>query len=235
MKNILLLITLLASSALWAGEIYTANYDLYWGGMKIGTAERKLSKIGNTYSFSSVAKPQGLAKLLTKGLVETSKFKIYGKQLKSLEYFYDQRGKKNRKVKHQYKWSSKSLNITQPKYVKVNNIGANTVDLLSFQHLISMGLINGKRSFVGDVYKKSAKPDTYTLKARGVETVTTPAGKFKALKVTRTGSADKSFSLWCAKEFNYVPVKIEYATRKGDLARMMLTKIKFASNKFVSN
>lgn len=221
---------LIVSSGLWAGEIYTASYDLYWGGMKIGTAERKLSKVGNTYNLSSIAKPQGLAKLFTKGLVETSKFTMNDGKLKSLEYFYEQRGKKSRTVKHQYQWQSHALNITQPKNVKVSNISDQTVDLLSFQHLISLGLAKGQKSFVGDIYKKSAEPDTYTLQTRGTETIKVPAGQYLTTKVSRVGSKDKSFSLWCAKELEYVPVKIEYTTRKGDLARMLLTGIKLGSN-----
>jgi len=214
------------SVSTWAKDIYTANYELYWGSMKVGTVERKLSQNGDTYNLSSIAKPQGLAKLFSKGIVEKSRFRLNGGKVLSLEYYYEQRGKEDRTIKHRYQWSTNALNIDKPQKMTVNNIAANTIDLLSFQHLVSMGLASGKTDFSGSVYKKSTEPDLYTLKVKGKEKVDTPAGKLVATRIGRTNAKGKNFNLWCAESLSYLPVKIEYTTRKGDLARMLLTKVK---------
>jgi len=225
MKQLLLVWLLLVSNSLLAKEVFTANYDLYWGGMKVGAVTRKLVQNGNTYSFSSVAKPYGLAKLFVKSIVEKSRFHTKGNEFLPLAYFYEQRGRKNRTIKHRYQWGSKTLYIDKPNKLRVKNMAANAIDLLSFQYFISKGLAGGKGSFVRSVYRKSKDPSVYTLIVRGKESVKTPAGKYNATKVVRMNAKGHSFKAWCAEKLGFIPVKIEYTTKKGQLTKMILTKI----------
>jgi thiol-disulfide isomerase/thioredoxin len=207
-----------------AEVVFDATYDLYWGNKKIGAVQRVLQQQNGVYTFTSNARPKGLARLVTKGINETSVFQLRGEQIVPMSYKFEQRGKESRTIQHHYYWDNRTLQAVQPDQVTVKGIKNDAMDILNFQYYIMRGLSQGKKTFTMTMYKKPRDPDNYTLATQGQERVSVKAGTFDTVRVARVGG-DKRFNLWCAPALRYLPVLINLVDKKDKEFTMKLVRV----------
>lgn len=135
-----------------------------------------------------------------------------GKYRSDKETIYDQ-------VKHQGLYKGKKIDI--PFYVQDS--------LSSFYYLRTQDLKEGN-SVIMDV-NDDGKNYSVEAKVIGIEKVTTPSGKFKALKTEvvwkREGKVSEENSrVWLSNDERKVPLKIERQIKTGTIT-MLLEKVKY--------
>lgn len=195
---------------------FTAVYTVKKGSFTIGETKRTLTAKGeNSYLFESVTRPMGLAKLLTNGQVierSTWRFNPQGQQ-QPLEYtFFNNSEKKKRNVRLNFNWDKQTVTNTINGEPWKMPLVDGAQDKLLYQLLLMRELARGKTKFSYPV-ADGGKLKTYTLKILGTENIRTPLGRFETVRVLRVHGKRKT-TLWCAKQLNYLPVRIEQ--RKGD-------------------
>ena len=226
MKLIMVVLLLVTSVSYSKTEIlFEANYNLKWGMMTIGKVKRSLTKDNDTYIFESVATPQKLARLFTKGIFEKSVFKFNKNEIVPISYEFKQTGRTKKFITHNFK--NGVLTISKPKKLVVKSILPNTVDYLSTQVVLMNGLAKGQKDFSLAMYEDSAKPDIYKLSKKAKVKMKVKAGSFDTILIEKTNDLKKGkFVLWCAPKLNYIPVKIMLTNKLGNVFTMELLSIK---------
>jgi hypothetical protein len=135
-----------------------------------------------------------------------------GKYRSNKETIYDQK-------KHQALYEGKKIDI--PVYVQ---------DSLSSVYYLRTQELNKGDSLIIDA-NDDGKNYLVEVKVMGIEKVTTPAGKYKALKIEvvwkRKGKVHvESSQMWLSNDQRKIPVKIEKQSKMGKIT-MLLKKAKF--------
>lgn len=183
---------------------YRAHYNIAYKGIN-SVLKRSLKQTNSVYweLNNSIS-------LLLFGSTEQAIFKIQNDQIIPLAYKFDNdlNNKKNSKLT--FNWRNSTVTETKR---KLNlTISPETRDVLSFQLQLRLDLLHSGDNFTDKTYtlidKKRLKE--YTVKFIGEETLTTPAGKFNAVKIEqrRVGKSDFTH-IWLAKNMDYFLVKIE--------------------------
>lgn len=200
---------------------FNVTYKLYTHGIEAGITSRSLTKTGltNEYEYLSETRTTGLAALFKKlHVVEKSLFRLGTDALIPLTYSYQRQGDEPENESMKFDWDKMQL-------IKVFNGSTNTVsipedlsaplDKLLYQYALMFDLNNGR---IPDKYTVMDKRriKTYDISFLGEEVVETPLGAFNTYKILRArNNKDKQTYLWCAKDLDYLPVKLdEY--KKGE-------------------
>ena len=189
-------------------ESFTATYALTKGPLTLANMKRRLYKNerGN-YVYESYSEPVGYARWFTDNtLLEKTEWTYHQQQLRPIEYSYDRKGsKKQRHVKLSFNWDK--MRVTND----INNdpwsmkITDGTLDKLLYHLALMHDLANGKELFDYQV-ADGGSLKSYSFSNLGEETLRTKLGSFNTIKLIRPGKRDTI--LWCAKELNYLPIKL---------------------------
>lgn len=188
---------------------FYAEYKVTKGIMSVGTTHRKLEDKGNGYYFfESVTKPDGIAKLFTSGkVVERSYWRLLGDKLVPQEYEYNNSSDKKRNVKVSFDWDNNKVTNTVNGDPWSMDVEEETLDKLIFQLAVMYDLSQGATLLMYQV-ADGGKTKTYNIEIVGEERVVTELGTFNTIKVVRTNN-NRTTTMWCAKELQYLPAKIE--------------------------
>jgi hypothetical protein len=90
-----------------------------------------------------------------------------------------------------------------------------TLDELIYVEALRQKLAAGATSMVVPaLYGSGGELREYHLQTLGEEEISTPAGRFRTIKVQRTQTGGKyTVTLWCAPDLDYFPVRIDRAKR----------------------
>jgi hypothetical protein len=139
-------------------------------------------------------------------------------------------GKKEKDLQLKFDWSHMLVNIDDKKHPWQLKVEANTLDKLVYQISLMRDLQSQQKQFVyliADV----GKLKTYHINILAEETITTPLGKIKTIRLTRERNKpkDRQTTLWCAPELHYLPVKLEHI-EDGTRFTAMLKSLKGIDN-----
>jgi hypothetical protein len=210
---ICLLGCVLAVPAVQAASLpsFDAGFRIMNGSLRLGTNEVSLT-VGESgdYRYESHTWPSSwISWLLKQDLRELSRGVLDHTGIRPLHYDYRRtgsRGTRNAELTFDWKNSTVVNDVADSKWQM--SIPAGTLDKLSTQLGIMMELQNGVTEKTFDV-ADGGKLKQYAFEIMGTETVDLPAGRFKAVKLRRTGvSADQPTYIWCAPELHYLPVRI---------------------------
>jgi len=206
---------------------FTAEYKLSLMTVHIGTATRQL-KIGDKQlTYHSVARPEGLAKMFVSDIItETSHMNYQNGIITPRDYRYVQTGGDEEKNEQaSFDWKNKTLKLSREN--KSFPLLQNSYDVLSFQLALMRELQQQHKSFVFHV-ADHRNFHTFNAKVVSEEMITTPAGKFKVIKVDAFDpDSGKRFVFWCAPKLDYLPVRVEYTKKKdGDVSALELKSLK---------
>ncbi|AMN49022.1 DUF3108 domain-containing protein [Psychrobacter sp. P2G3] len=185
-----------------------------------GTANRTLSKSGDTWKYNVKARVAGVA-----SASQNSAFTINGNNVSptqaSTTYKLLGIGRthkldfnpSSKKVASNYKGKTTTMNMAQQAF-----------DDLSLEVQIRQDLLNGK--FSGNYYMaKKDKVEKTPFKKSGNTKITVPAGTFDTVRVDRVHDDNsRSTSFWLAPSLDYLPVKVSQIN-DGKKMDLELTKV----------
>lgn len=202
---------------------FTVGYDLYHNGMYVGKTKRQLSTENKFLTFTSVAETAGLAAIFFDVTVtEKSKLRFKDKRLSFFSYSYNE--KDNDKNKGYQLRLDKSQQFYNSYKKELYPVTSNLHDTLGFTVAIMHDLQTGKREIKYSIAeKKNLK--TYILKLIKKENIQTSNGAISTLKMEHYDPQTKHrFTLWCAENMGFLPIKILKVNHKGDENLLNLTQ-----------
>ena len=229
-KNLVASFLLLFGSNLLIGhsvsalEPFKVTYNIHKGPLKVGSISRSLRiEDDGQYTFISRMESSGFAKFLSGSLLlETSKGRIIkdkiipysyrretDKQDKNYELNFD---RKNNLVKR--------IDVAEG-YEEI--LKEDTFDKLSYQAQMMMDLSSTFNENLKYAIASQKKIVTYDVILIKEKKISTPMGKLKTLVINRKDpNSSKETTVYCAKELDWLPVRIEHTDKKG---RSMAAKI----------
>lgn len=202
---------------------FSVSYDLYHNGFYVGKSNRRLTTENKLLTFSSTAKTEGFAALFIDITVtEVSKLRLKNNQLNFFSYTYNEKNSDDNEgyqlhldKKHQFYNSS-----TKQHYPVTKNLH----DTLGFTVAIMSELQAGKREIKYHIAEKD-ELKTYTLKLVNKEKLVSNEGDISTLKMEHFNPQTKErFTLWCAEDLGFLPIKIQSTNSKGDENLLNLTR-----------
>lgn len=188
---------------------FKVEYSLKRNGQTLGRVTDTFTREGTRYRIESEAKAEGLTALLVKGpLRMTSEGEISAGGLKPQKFERVRNGKTSSAT---FDWSAARVTITENGSNTDEPLAAGTQDRLSaiYQFMFAPP----KRAVTPMPMTSGKKPVDYVFERGKRERLTTPAGSFNTLKLTRqratADSDDDGVELWLAPTRNHLPVRIK--------------------------
>lgn len=230
MKPVVVGLLLLWSCSLYAVDDFpppfTAKYDLYAKGIKVGEGTRKLFSVSKgKLRFESIGETSGLIGFFRKiRLEEWTEFTHTAAKIRPLEYIYNQTGKKTRYSHIEFDWTKNiAINLHKGKTMKIP-LEEGTLDKLLYQVVLMRDLKQGKRQLEYKIADKG-KIRVYQPAFVGTERIKTGRGELETHRYERTSSNKKRrTTFWCAPSLHYLPVQVEHVD-DGDVFKMVLQSV----------
>ncbi|MGH8601173.1 MAG: DUF3108 domain-containing protein, partial [Burkholderiales bacterium] len=196
------------------------TYDLYLGSDRflVGRTIQDWNVNGNRYQLTSVAHTVGLAALVRYRLSYTSHGTVtpHGLQPQSFD-FVRERHSEIEQAHAQFDWKRMTITLSTPDNRRTIPLKPGAQDLMSFAWqlaqmplkpgMIHMPITNGKNL------------DDYALRVGAHETVKTPLGDIDTIPVRQVPTpGEESLEVWLAPQYRYLPVKVQFFGRDGDLS-----------------
>jgi hypothetical protein len=183
---------------------YQAKYKISSNSLTT-TATRSLSKQGNNWLLKQHAK------LVFIRVSEESVIEDSDDGLRPLHYEYSNNMSSRQDQNIDFHWTTQSA--TDKKYRKPwsSKISADTFDQLGAQLKMREALMYDRLGGeISQTVVNRGKHKTYTIKKLGEETIDSPAGKLRTVKLLRSrpGSSSET-TVWLAKDWNYLIVRLE--------------------------
>jgi len=198
-------------------ESFSTSYSVRLNGLRIGETVRRLQRVGgNLFRFESITRPTGVAAWFRDDHVsEESTWSLSGADIRPMHYTYDRKGNdKENHVEIRFDWPNRTIYNTAEGHTWSMELPGNVLDKLLYQIAMMRDLKTPGRELHYAVADGGVVKD-YRFRVGGEEFVDTPLGRLKSLKIERLRDDDKRTTvLWCASEFDYLPVRIEH-TKKG--------------------
>jgi len=222
----LLLATALSVSAVTASAVelqpYQARYSLDWasGVSFSGDAVRSLRREGDNWLLETNASA------MFASLAESSRFSL-SPHIQPQQYNFKRKvlGKK-RKAQLDFDWQQQQVtnNVNNEPWTMA--IAPGVLDKLSVQLQLRLDLKSGKTRFEYQV-ADGGKLKAYRFKVDGNESITTPAGTFDAVKVSRDRGSDSKRKtwIWFAPALDYMIVKIHQIEKSNKEYKLVLKEV----------
>lgn len=211
MNRWLVLALLLATTPLHAAAppeppLFSAHYAVHANGLKIGEMKRTLQAVGpNRYTLVTDVYTTGIV-----ALFKADRFRERSEWLQDergyhpVEYFSRYTGRSKDVVERlSFDWTRGLVVSLRDGKEKKVPVSAGVLDKLMYQAVLRDDLARGETVLHYQVADRG-KVEDYEFQVLGREKVVTPMGTVNAVKV-RKGTT----TLWCAVEWDYLPVKLE--------------------------
>ena len=213
----------------WLPQRLEARYEVTaeaFGGAGVGETRWVWSRPSpNALVFESVTEPSGLYSLVKSDVIrERSHIDVTTGEFRPRRYEYRRTGgKRDRIVEIDFDWQADRMTNTAKGQTRLMDIGPQTQDKLSYLLLVMRDL-RGQPRELSYAIASGGKLETYRLSVEGQESIQTPAGKFKTIRVQRLDQKKRSTTLWFTPALAYLPVKIAHQDRDG-LIEVTLTSV----------
>lgn len=204
------------------------GYTLIKGeqGLVVGRMTHDWEAADGQYTVTSLARATGLFSLFVPGtLIQVSRGELVAEGLKP-QLFWIQRGQSgNRTETASFDWGAGSLRFGRPGEEKTVPLPAGAQDVLSVLYqlaytaphtgVLELAVTNGR------------KFDHYRYRVAGEETLDTPLGPLVTERLERVRSpGEDGLELWLARDYRYLPVKLRFIDRKGEVAEQLVEEIR---------
>ncbi|MGA4637150.1 DUF3108 domain-containing protein [Pseudomonas solani] len=223
MRRALLLLLALFTLPVTAAELkpFEASYTADWKTMPIsGTAGRSLKKLDDgrwQLDFE--------ASMLVASLTETSVFRLENNAFLPQTYRFSRSGLgKSKQIELDFDWSQKQvIGSDRGNQVRVP-LNRGLVDKSTYQLVLQHDVAAGKKSMSYQVIDGD-EVETYDFRVLGEEKVETKAGTVDAIKVERVRDptqSNRKTTLWFAKDWGYLLVRLNQVEKDGKEYQIML-------------
>lgn len=189
---------------------YTADYEVIRNGKTLGSNRTELVRDGDGWRFSAQIKGEhGMAALLGVEITQNARLRWNDGLPQPLESQYRQRAAfGDRDIDTRYDWSAGRYRLVDRKGEHVHPLPADATDRYISGLAIAAKLKSGATDFSFAV----AYPDgirQWRFRVAGEDTVQTPAGAIRAVKVERVrDDDDRQTTTWHSPEHDYVAVRL---------------------------
>ncbi|HEX9583886.1 MAG TPA: DUF3108 domain-containing protein [Gammaproteobacteria bacterium] len=215
-----------AASPAGLPEPFIARFSLSAHGAKIGETEWSVRALTTgLYAYESRSNAAGVLALISdEEIVERSEWRFDEGLLRPVYYSYKRSGgKKDRNISVAFDWQNMQARNTAKGRAWNMPVPDGTLDKLSYV-LVLMGDLAAEKTNLEYLVADGGKLKTYKLRIEGVERLETALGALDTVRVRRLRtSEDRETLLWCARELNYLPVKIEHKERDGTLLMRIMS------------
>jgi hypothetical protein len=183
---------------------YQAEYKISSNSLTT-TATRSLRKQNNNWLLSQHAK------LVFIRVSEESVIEDSDDGLRPLHYEYSNNMSSRQDQSIDFNWTTQSAADRKYRKPWSSKISADTFDQLGAQLVMREALMYDRLGGeISQTVVNRGKHKTYTIKKIGEETIGSPAGKLRTVKLLRSrpGSSNETI-VWLAKDWNYLIVRLE--------------------------
>ena len=190
---------------------FQARYEVFGAGFAIGEAVMTLVDAGSgKYQMSSNVRPNGLATLLVSGQIDekasgdirdgTVRPARYERQMKT--------SRKSNAVQLRFDWASGQIQARNDDEQVTLPLSPGVLDPLSLNLTVMWDLQSGRLPSQYTLADKT-KLKTYQIQNQGEETLSTPLGKLRTVRVQQsTPGKTRMTTFWFAPELHYLPVRV---------------------------
>jgi len=206
---------------------FEVSYKLYSNDTKIAQMERRFyRKEPNNYVFSSESKTTGLISLFRKDhVIEISNWKFLNSNIIPIHYSYKRTGgKKNRDVEINFNWNNQQIINRVNDSVWRMKTQSGVLDKLLYQLVIMIDLKSGnipEKYMVAD----GGKIKEYVFEYIQDEVIETPIGSLNTMKFSLYKKNKQKTFLWCAYDFDFLPIKVIAKENDGKLSKAIIESI----------
>jgi Protein of unknown function (DUF3108) len=208
--------------------LFEANYTIRVKGAQIAKMTRRFSRLDNgAYQYQSETRTTGLISIFRKDhIVERSLWQLESDKLVPIDYYYDHSGgKKDRQVSISFDWENQRITNSIDGSSWKMPTSPNIMDKLLYQLALMYDLQAGKESLRYTV-ADGGKTKIYNFEILGLETLKTPLGELQTVKLERhKPNSRRKSTLWCAKELEYLPVKVENIEKDGKITVALIKSL----------
>lgn len=210
----------LASPCTTDFEPFTAEYDLYRNGDRLGTTVVELSREDSgtwVYELESKAR-RGIIGLVGAGYEESTRWLKSGERLLPLTFRRKQHvAFSNRSYEAHFDWTAnRAWGRARDREWQVADLDGDTLDRL----LVNLALVRDLRCERQDlIYKVLEKGDldSWRFNRLGKSMITTPDGEYQAVKIAKQHDNPHRESLtWHAPALDWLAVRIEHQDDKDE-------------------
>lgn len=179
------------------------------------------------FVYRSDTHTTGLFSLVRKDrIVEESLWQVADGALRSLAYTYTRSGgSRDRNVAVQFNWDTRRITNTINGESWLMPTVPQVVDKLLYQFALMSDLRSGNSELKYTV-ADGGKIKIYEIEPLGEESVKTPLGKLQSMKFRHQKLGDDRITtLWCAPQFQYLPVQVEYLEKDGSRVMVVLQSV----------
>lgn len=222
---ILISLALTVSMANASAPAYDARYDIHKGPLILGETEVRLQHPSpQRYRYRLHTHPTGVASLFLAGeVIEVSEGWVTQRGFRPEVYRYRRTGDaKARSAELRFDWKRRQVVNDLGRHPWRMAITPDTKDRLASPLQLMYDLEHGRTN---PIYRiaDGGTLKTYALHTAGRETIQTPIGKFKTIKVVqRAQSGDNVTRIWCAPALHYLAVRIERWDRDNGTFTLVL-------------
>ena len=224
--GMLLLALSLTATAAPFFKPFSARFSVSRGGIPLGDLDVKLSlEEPDTYHYHAETIPGLLARLFTGDeIIEESSGRLTPDVVIPQRYSLHQKGNEAEQTEIRFDWRDDKAQTTSEGVTWSQQIVAGTQDRLSQQLMLRLHLAQGFKDMKYPV-ADGGKIKLYRFQVVGEESVKTPYGNLRCLKVQRSKmTRPPDYTIWFAEDLDYLPVRIERKQKSGTY-RMSLEKL----------
>ncbi len=207
---------------------FTVTYTLHGKGMKLGEMKRDFSRLVNgDYRFFSESKTTGFISLFRDDhIIEESIWQFDKGGIKPLTYTYEHTGgKKERQVRVLFDHSTRKIRNQLADDSWEMPLEDNVLDKLLYQ-LVIMSDLKKQEADLTYTIADGGHIKQYKMELLGEEFIDTPLGKIRSLKLRRhKPNSKRSTTLWCAPAMHYLPIRVEYQEKDGEITTAEIKKV----------
>lgn len=204
---------------------FVAVYKVEASGVKVGRMTRTLEfDADGSYRFTAVVESEGLVALLKPTrIAEESSGRWQDAYPLPLRYVHDKRsGKKRKETRLEFDWAAGRSRGTVNGIAIEAVLEQGAIDKLSYQLALMRDLAAG----VSDLQYRVADvggAKSYRLERRADERVRVAGVDYDTVPVAYERDDGRRTVLWCAPTLGYLPVRIEYTEKDGQVTTAELS------------
>ncbi|MBU0592251.1 MAG: DUF3108 domain-containing protein [Gammaproteobacteria bacterium] len=195
------------------------RYTLYKGrdGFPVGKAVHTWKREGKSYSITQIAEASGIVSFFYSGRhVQISQGVITASGMQPDSYWVQRGQRADRTDTAKFDWNDRQLTFGTGSDTRTVRLPDGTQDLLSFLYQLAFAppLEGSTRLHI----TTGRKLGNYGYESRGEETLETPLGLIKTLRIAQLRQeGEENTEIWLATEYHYLPLKIRFTDKQGSV------------------
>ncbi len=208
---------------------WQATYSVRQGSIEGGQAVQSYTAKNGRYRLTLAVTPGGVVAMFTQETFHDVSEGTVGRRGWQPQRFNHVRsgGRKQRDYAFVFDWPGGRVSEREGDRPPAT-LSPGTLDELIYVEALRRELAAGRTGLVAPVlYGSDGEIREYRLQTLGEEEISTPAGRFRTVKVERTQTGGKyTVTLWCAPTLDYFPVRIDRHKRGQPQGTLLLTSYK---------